>query len=418
MRIESQQSTPEVNIGTFRVGYGHIRGALAIADALSELEINHHITDLASNDYHSPVKPFLHALDITLGYLYRNVPDLFIKASQGGPNSKVAETTMNVINDIAGMLDFGIYGRSFHPDTKVAVASHVTAADLLTQFPHIPTFLLGLDPYAHLYNTRNPTAITSVPDLATAQELTNIGTRDIVVTGPIVAKPIAEAKSRCNDRLKELQNGAGLKITVATGGSLSHGDEIIGLSMAYINKMTQDPSKIEKLNIVIGDSDNPKRGGNMKGQLETLLQYVPEEVRNNIQIIYNTDPIALVREADTAMGESDVIHAKTGELVYAVGGGKVFETFGKNPSLGPQELKLREYVENKARHPHDNSICALEQGEMNVFAEIDKIMQQFEDGTLLKRMEAGLQIPTTGADCVAGMIQRKLEKLKKIVVPL
>lgn len=390
----TERLTNLVEVTTFRAGYGHIRGALAVYDRLKELGLSAVRLVNLGEEGNWGLRNYLKILNLGLGFCYHYFPDLFIKVSK-----KVGNKGMEIINRLALMFYRDAVKKNNQEDLtpsmkKINIASHMIAAGLT---PMTPTFLLVLDPFPDLYNVAGSNVCSLTPDFPTAETLKQYGgERKLVVTGPFVAKPIEEARGRVEARISELKNGSGLKITIATGGSLTHSDEIVVLTKAYVEQMKKGAA-IEKIFVVVGDSKK------IREELGKILEGEDDQIKERVEIIYDEDPIKLVRKADWAMGESDIIHAKTGELVYTVSGGKVFEAFPKNPSLGPQEIALREYVEKKTTD--NNGICALEIGEKDPNLEVLKILEQLKNGSLFQRMRNGLKIPANGAFYAAVLIK-------------
>jgi hypothetical protein len=394
-----------VAIGTFRAGYGHMRACMSIRDALEALGILCQVIDLGNKRYPFATRKFIELQGGVLDFFYRFAPDLFMEICREN-----GEKGMRNFNRVLQLIDWGAFDKQLDPGVKLVIGSHMVIPDISKKCTIMP----ALDPYGPLYNPINPNTLIAVPNSETGVELQQLQPRDVAVIGPIVSRTVVEARQRFATRLQELEAGDGLVITITTGGSLSHGREIVGLTAAYIREMLYSEEakrSIKKINVVIGDSDSYKKGGNMKLRLSKLLNRVyDEEIKSKINVIFDIDPFQLIRRADIAIGEADVIHAKTGELVYVVGGGKVFETFGKHPSLGIQEVRLRKYVEGLAR---ENGLCALQQGEVLPIAEVRKVLQQYKSKNriLIKRMTAGLKVPVNGTDYFALLVKQQLEKL-------
>jgi hypothetical protein len=257
----------------------------------------------------------------------------------------------------------------------------------------LPVILLGLDPYAGLYLCTQDNVITTSVDEPTAADYKRLGAKDIRVTGPILAMPIIKARVNALKRIAEVKSGAPLKITIATGGNLTHGDQIAALAREFAKQTTS--AQIAKIWIVAGDSPSIRE--------DSKAAFDGDE---RFQVIFHKDPAKLVSLADEAMGQSDIIIAKTGELAFTVAGGKAFKTFFMNPSLAPQEVAIREY--NRLITTVDN-LSALEFG-IEPVQEVARILQQQRDGTLAKMMENGLLVPADGANKVVAIAKQILAK--------
>jgi len=383
-------SRKEVVVSTFKAGYGHIRGALALLEPLADLGVDAEMVDLGVEGGRL-MRGYLKALRGGLDFFYRHAPGLFLRVSRKGGRGG-----MGAVSRVGALASGDTFDRRIAPDAKVVVAAHSLAADVTKK----PAFLLCLDPFPPLYQTENPNAVTLTPDLPTAEGLKEISRGAFVVTGPIVARPIVEARGRAAERREELRSGAGLRITIATGGSLTHGGEIVALTEAYADALVRG-ERIERVSVVVGSSTK------MRDMVREIIDSEPG-LRGKMELIYDEDPVELVRKADRAMGESDVIHAKTGELVYTVAGGKAFETFHKHPSLAEQEVRLREYVRKKTAV---EGVSSLEIGKADARAEVKKVLGQLESGVLLRRMELGLRVPANGAEYAARLVANRLKQL-------
>ena len=255
--------------------------------------------------------------------------------------------------------------------------------------------MLGLDPYAGLYWNSGANVITTAVDVKTQDDMYALGTKQPRVTGPMIPFPVSDARTRFPERLQELRAGAPLRIVIATGGSLTHGQEIAALCGAFARLTSAQ--EVERISVVVGDSLPMK---------ESAARAAGGDPR--VSIVHDTDPTRLVRAADGAIAGADLIIAKTGELAFCVAGGKAFKAFHTHPSLGPQEIAIREYVTATSAA---RGVSALELG-LPPAAEVSRILKQRADGSLFDMMAAGLFVPEDGAYRVAQMIQRELKGLQ------
>ena len=458
-RIETNPTSSElrIRISGITAGYGHIRAALAFFDAMISWEKKSVDVKKIKVEFYDPIahgtepfKKYLRFLDVALAAAYNKFPRLFLKLTASGGGTQ----GMGIINWLGEFLDWGKFDQSLNKETAVVVATHSLIADLSHKNP---TFLLALDPWAGLYNARDHKVTIFTPDLPTAVGLKNIKDRQLVVTGPFIAKPVVDARNGFEARKKELQEEAPIRVTIATGGSGSHPEEIIALTRAYARAI-ENYEPIEKLTVVAGSSKL------IRDKVEFIIHSLPADLQEKITVLYNPDEIQLIRDADIAIANSDVLHAKTGELVYCVAKGLAFETFGSNPSLAVQEVKLREYSHMKTmvRDKKTGGIrSALEFGnvdanreiknllkeysiddlkkdsthveldinqkinqilekhvlstnamiEENATREVAKIFEQLRDGELLLRMEAGLGVPANGAEYAAAIVKNELKRI-------
>lgn len=329
-------------------------------------------------------------LDHGLGVPYKLFPERYSRIKQG-----TSVQGMQLINTWMRRLDAGTFARYARGHGHhVVVASHVTASHLIRR-PDIQVYLLGLDPYAGLYWNSADNVITTAVDSKTQRDMIALGTKQPRVTGPMVPLPVYDAGTILPKRLHELRAGKPLRVVIATGGSLTHGLEIAALTGAFTDLTT--PDEVERISVVVGNS---------VPMLESVARHGRGDPR--VSILYNPEPIRLVRMADRAIAEADIVIAKTGELAFCVAGGKAFKTFHTHPSLGPQEIAIKDYVmaTSAAR-----GLSALEPG-LPPAAEVRRVLEQRANGTLFAMMAAGLDVPGDGALSVARMIQHGINSQK------
>jgi hypothetical protein len=196
-------------------------------------------------------------------------------------------------------------------------------------------------------------------------------------------------EKKCLNRLCELRAGAPLRIVIATGGSLTHGAEISELTGAFVQLTNRHT--VERISVIVGNST---------AMLESVAQQTQGDAR--VSILFHPEPEHLVRMADRAIAEADIIIAKTGELAFCVAGGKAFKTFHSHPSLGPQEIAIKDYVTTTTT---SGGLPALEHGLLPAL-EVHRILEQCANGQLFAMMANGLRVPGDGASKVAHMIQQ------------
>jgi hypothetical protein len=368
-----------------RVGFGHIRGMLAVEDALKSIGIA--TESVFTSQWSSLLYRWAwRLLDHGLRIPYKLFPEQY-----AGLRHDTSANSMQLINTWMRRLDAGWFARyAQRRGHQIVVASHVTASNLIRK-PGIHVYLLGLDPYAGLYWNSDPNVITTAVDAKTQHDMYALGTKQPRVTGPMIPFAVSNARKHFPERLEELRAGAPLRIAIATGGSLTHGQEITALCGAFARLTSAQ--KVERISVVVGDSLPMK---------ESVARAAGGDAR--VSIVYDSDATRLVRAADCAIADADVIIAKTGELAFWVAGGKAFKTFHTHPSLGPQEIAIKEYV---AVTSGASGVSALELG-LPTAAEVTRILRQRADGSLCDMMAAGLSIPADGAHKVAQMIRQEL----------
>ena len=377
--------TANVLLCTDRVGFGHIRGMLAVEDALAAIGIA--TRSVFASHVSSPLYGWAWRLvDHSLAIPYQLFPERYARMRPG-----TSGRAMHWINYWMKRLDAGVFGRyaSRHGHT-IVVASHVTASHLIGQ-PDVRVYLLGLDPYAELYFNPAPNVITTAVNAETQRDLYALGAKRARVTGPMIPRPVSQARERWSERLRALREGAPLRVVIATGGSLTHGRQITDLSAAFAR--LSSAREVERISVVVGNSLPMK---------QSVARAAGDDAR--FAIVYDVDPTRLVRQADGALGAADVIIGKTGELAFCVAGGKAFKTFHEHPSLGPQELAIKQYVVSTSA---GGGLAALEQG-LPPGEEVAGLLRQRTDGSLFAMMAAGLSVPADGAQRVARMIRSEL----------
>lgn len=377
----------KILLTTDRVGYGHIRGMLAVEDAFREEGVKVD-SEFASKRSSSLFRFLWNRVDKSLAFASKTFPDKFTKASYGqGLHG------MRYLNELLSFVDFGTFEQYLHKNQyKIIITSHVTHPYLIRN-SQFKVFLLGLDPYPPLYFCPNPNLTTTAVDEETAVKLTQHGAKNVLRKGPMVPKTVRDAIQKFNSRKEEIKSGKPMILSIATGGSLTHGDEITDL----VGNLTQntDETQVERIFVTVGDS---------KSMRKSVLESAQGDER--VEIIYDEDPVNLVKRTDDAFGKADLIISKTGEIPFCVSGGKAFKTFHRNPSLGPQEIAIRDYVIKQSQS--NGEISALELG-INPKDEVDRILQQMRDGTLIQMMEAGLNVPADGAVKLVRRIMKEVE---------
>ncbi len=390
-----------IEINGFEIGNGHVRAQLAVMDAMEKLirikdgerdGIVSESLNLSAEDLR--VSKIVEWMDKVMGAGYKN-PGIMV----GVTNSDLMKNVGNrwVAKLLAVVVRIGDHGEldRKHP-AKLRVAVHPHAATSTGR----AAMHIVLDAYADIYFTDHQEAVTLVPDIKTGQRCKELGVKNVVVVGPIVPASVVEARGKFETRKDELARGKGLRVMISTGGNMTHGKEIVGLTRAYLKAIT-DGANVEKVYIMVSQSKE------MKDEIDAILQLQPKETRNKFEVVYDEDRIKVIRAADLVMGKADVIHGKTAEMVYSVGGGKVFETFSRvqGASLAVQEVNDREYAEGMAVIIDEDGkkISALSEGMANYEKEVEKILWQLQRGMLVKRMEAGLKVPVDGANIAANM---------------
>jgi len=397
-----------IEINGFEIGNGHLRAQFAVMEAIERrIKMENGEKDgivcrsfnLSQEDLR--VSKVVAWLDKMLGVGYRN-PGILVGISNSQFMKDVGnKIAFKMITTIIRTADQGELDDKHPAKLRVAVHPHVSTATTSAAV-HVV-----LDPYADLYFTDHQEAVILVPDMKTGLRAKELDMKNVVVVGPMVARSVVEARERFDARLKELtEDKKGLRIMISTGGNMTHGKEIAGLTRAYLKAITEG-ANIEKIYVMVSQSEE------MRDEFNKILEHQPGWIRDKFQLIYSEDRMVVVQEADKAMGEADVIHAKTGEMVYSVGGGKVFETFSKiqGPSLAVQEVSLREYVETQGVMKDENGkkIAALAEGMTDYEKEVENILWQLADGMLVKRMKAGLKVPVDGADVAASIVYNILK---------
>jgi len=303
------------------MGYGHWRAIRAAAYGLQSVDLPLGIDIVNFTHFSSKALATYWKLeDMGLAWMYRHPKFLGKVKSLGGERG-----TATLTDRFPRILDNGHLHSNLDGNYSPLIAGHTTPSALLEK-PHIT---LVCDPEPSLYLNYNPHATFIVVDRETGERLRELRQEkrvptEYVVVGPMVAPEIVHARANFEKRKEELLKGAPLRITIATGGSHTHAEQIIALAEAYARSMLQG-APIEELNIVVGNGrhlDSKK----MHEAISITKDQLLHDVAQKIKLIQLPDSLELVSAADEAMGRSDVIHGKTGELVYTVAGGKVFHT--------------------------------------------------------------------------------------------
>ena len=373
-----------------RVGYGHIRGMLAISDMFEKEYSDKIITeigifsDLSSAKYREKWQ----MINEGLNFVYAHLSDFNLN-----------QNPVDMLNyfDTAwewlAKADDGVFEAAIRKNRfDLTIGAHPAICALL---PNDPGIMIGLDPYPPLYFCRNKNIITTAVDGPSLRGFNKLGAHDARETGAMIPYAVIQARKNAMARIAEVRNGDPIIVSILTGGSLTHGQQITELTAA-LQRQTNEQD-VKKIYVVVGNS---------KQMLETVTKVAMGDKR--VEIVYDEDQIRLVRRADETLGKADIVIAKTGEIPQCIiPGGKAFKTFHYKPALGPQEIALREYPQELSRV---NGLSALEIG-IEPELEVARILKQKADGTLAHMMENGLRVPEYGTKNLAKIVLEMRDKL-------